>query len=65
MIEYIAERGGTVTRKKLLSSRLLDGGHNEYDYVITSLEQSGRLYMERLDGKVVTNSKILLMENDK
>ena len=65
VIEYIAERGGTVTRRKLIASKLLDGGHNEYDYVLTSLEQSGRLYVEKIEGKTVTNSKIMLMENDK
>ena len=65
IVEYIAERGGTVTRRKLLASKILDGGHNEYDYVLTSLEQSGRLYVEKIEGKTLTNSKIMLMENDK
>ena len=65
LIEYIANKGGTVTRQKLLGSRLLDGGHSEYDYVISSLEQSGKLFMETTDGKATSNSKIVLTENNK
>lgn len=65
LVEYIAQRGGTVNRKQLLSSKILDGGHNEYDYVITSLEESGRLHMERLEGKTVSGSRIILMEHKK
>ncbi len=65
VIEYLANRGGSVTRQKMMSSRLLDGGHNEYDYVLTSLEQSGKLFMETTDGKVTSNSKIVLTENNK
>jgi hypothetical protein len=65
LIEYIAERGGTVVRRKLLASKLLDGGHNEYDYVLSSLEQAGRLHVEKIENKTLTNSKIILMENDK
>ena len=65
LIEYLAERGGTVARRQLLASRLFDGGYNEYDYVISSLEQSGKLAMERLDGKIVANSRIILTENSK
>lgn len=62
VIEYIAVRGGGITRQKLLSSRILDGGHTEYDYVLTSLEESGRLIMERTEGKPTRNSKIVLAE---
>ena len=65
LIEYIAERGGTIVRRKLLASKLLDGGHNEYDYVLSSLEQAGRLHVEKIENKTLTNSKIILMENDK
>jgi len=65
LIEYIANKGGTVTRQKLLGSRLLDGGHSEYDYVISSLEQSGKLFMETTDGKATSNSRIVLTENNK
>jgi len=65
LIEYLAGRGGAVTRRQLLSSRLLDGGHNEYDYVIESLEQGGRVHMERTDNKIVASSRIILMEQKK
>jgi len=65
IIEYLANRGGTVPRQRILASKILDGGHNEYDYVLTSLEQAGKLFMERTDGKVVANSKIILTENNK
>ena len=64
IIEYLANRGGSVSRQKLISSKILDGGHGEYDYVITSLEQAGKLFVERTDGKVVSNSKIILTENN-
>ena len=65
VIEYLANRGGAVTRHKIIASRLLDGGHNEYDYVLTSLEQSGKLFMEKTDGKITSNSKIVLTEINK
>ena len=65
VIEYLANRGGSVTRHKMLASKLLDGGHNEYDYVLSSLEQSGKLFLETTDGKVTKNSKIVLTENNK
>jgi len=64
IIEYLANRGGSVTRQQLIASRVLDGGHGEYDYVLTSLEHSGKLFVERTDGKVVSNSKIILTENN-
>ena len=64
IIEYLANRGGSVTRQQLIASRVLDGGHGEYDYVLTSLEHTGKLFVERTDGKVVSNSKIILTENN-
>jgi hypothetical protein len=65
VIEYLANRGGSVTRQMIIASKLLGGGHNEYDYVLSSLEQSGKLFMETTDGKVTKNSKIVLTENNK
>ena len=62
LIEYVAVRGGAVTRRQLLASKILDGGHNEYDYVITSLEEAGKIHMERTDGKIVSGSRIILIE---
>ena len=63
LIEYVAIRGGAVARRQLLASRILDGGHSEYDYVITSLEEAGKIYMERTEGKAVASSRIILMEH--
>ena len=65
LLEYLANRGGAVSRQKLLASKILDGGHNEYDYIITSLEQSGKLFMETTDGKATNNSRIILTETGK
>ena len=36
LLEYLANRNGSVSRQKLLSSKILDGSHHEYDYVIQS-----------------------------
>jgi hypothetical protein len=65
VIEYLANRGGSVTRQQLISSKVLDGGHGEYDYVLTSLEHQGKAFVEKTDGKIVSNSKIILTENNK
>jgi hypothetical protein len=65
VIEYLANRGGSVTRQQLISSKVLDGGHGEYDYVLTSLEHQGKAFIEKTDGKIVGNSKIILTENNK
>ena len=37
------KQGGKVQRKKLLASRRLDGGKNEYDYVLETLMEQGRV----------------------
>ena len=65
LLEYLANRGGTINRQKLLGSKILDGGHNEYDYVISSLEQSGKLFVETIEGRTTSNSRIILTENNK
>ena len=65
LLEYLANRNGSVSRQKLLSSKILDGSHHEYDYVIQSLEQSRKLFMERTDGKATNNSRIILTEAGK
>ena len=64
LIEYIATKGGSITRQQMISSKVLEGGHGEYDYVVESLEHSGKLFMERTDGKVTSNSRIILTENN-
>jgi hypothetical protein len=62
LLEYLANRNGSVSRQKLLSSKILDGNYYDYDYVIQSLEKSSKLFMERTDGKATNNSRIILME---
>ena len=62
VVTYIAERGGEVTWQRLNASKKLGGGHAEYDYVLKSLEEAGRLAIERVDGKIKAGSKILLVE---
>jgi hypothetical protein len=64
LMEYIATKGGSITRQQMISSKVLEGGHGEYDYVVESLEHSGKLFMERTDGKVTSNSRIILTENN-
>ena len=43
VLDFIVKQGGKVHGKKLLASRRLDGGKNEYDYVLNTLEEQGRL----------------------
>jgi len=62
LVKYIAARGGIVPWQKLNASKILDGGHAEYDYVLKSLEEAGRLAIERRDGKITGGSKITLVE---
>ena len=65
LLEYLANRNGSVSWQKLLSSKILDGSHYDYDYVIQSLEKSSKLFMERTDGKATNNSRIILTEAGK
>ena len=37
------KRGGKAQRRTLLQSRRLDGGKNEYDYVLETLTEQGRI----------------------
>ena len=43
VLEYIAKRGGAVVRKQLIASKILDGGANEYDYVLGTLMAMGKI----------------------
>ena len=65
LLEYLANRNGSVSWQKLLSSKILDGSHYDYDYVIQSLEKDRKLFMERTDGKATNNSRITLTEISK
>lgn len=43
ILEFLARRNGKAKRKDILSSRTLDGGVNDYEYILTSLEESGEI----------------------
>ena len=60
VIDYIAKKGGKCTRAKLLTSRLLDGGKAEYDYILETMEEGNQLIITRLDGRIRSGSEIIL-----
>ena len=60
VIEYIANRGGKKARQVLLTSRILDGGVKEYNYICESLEESGLVVVTRTDGRITRGSEIIL-----
>ena len=43
VLEYVAKKGGQVLRRELIQSKVLTGGTKEYDYVLTTLEESGEI----------------------
>ena len=43
ILEYIAKQGGKIQRHRLIGSKTLDGGSKEYDEILTTLEQSGKI----------------------
>ena len=43
VLEYIAKKDGSITRAKLLQSHVLQGGVKDYDEVLETLEQSGKV----------------------
>ena len=43
ILEFIVKRGGKVQRKAILQSKRLGGGKNEYDYVLETLLEQGRI----------------------
>jgi len=47
VLRYIKKNGSTVTRGKLQSSHILDGGSQDYDYVLESLITSGQIDIDR------------------
>jgi hypothetical protein len=47
VLEFIAKRGGRAKRHDILSSRVLSGGAKDYDYVLETLEESGRVALEK------------------
>jgi len=59
VLEYITKREGSVTRQQLLSSRVLDGGASEYDYVLSTLEEMGQIDTHEKSGR---KRKIIVYE---
>jgi hypothetical protein len=57
VLEYIAKRGGEVGRQSLISSKILESGVKEYDQVLESLEQAGRI---EIQGRAKRSQKISL-----
>lgn len=51
VLNYIANKGGSVKRPILLSSRVLEGGKNDYDYIIETLAESDEIQIEQKDCK--------------
>ncbi len=43
ILEFIVKQGGKVKRSKLIASRILEGGKNEYDYMLETLMEQGRV----------------------
>lgn len=53
VMEYIDKRGGSVDFRKLQQSHTLDGGMNDYLYVVESMESAGYVSLVRNDnGKI-------------
>jgi len=51
ILEYIAKRGGKVTRSTLQKSKVLGGGTTDYDYVCEALETTGDLVIDKTNGR--------------
>lgn len=50
--EFIKDRGGEVKRPEIIASRRLDGGSKEYDNVIETLIEQGRISAKNGNGKM-------------
>ena len=58
--DFVLRQGGKTDRQKLLRSKVLKGGKMEYDDKLINLEEQGRLFIQRIDGKIPTNAQITL-----
>jgi hypothetical protein len=62
--EYIAKKGGRVSRRTLHQSNILEGGYADYDYQCESLESAGRIKtIKQEKDKVTTWEYELATEN--
>ena len=62
--EYLAKRGGSAQRSNIIVSRILGGGSKEYDYILESLQEQGKIIVETVDGKWKPHSKITLVNTE-
>lgn len=60
--EYIARRGGVVTKAKLYASHVLAGGQKEYNNICESLEARGEIIVESVNGVWRPHSKMILVD---
>jgi hypothetical protein len=64
VIEYIAKAGGTAVRQKINESHILQGGVQEYNYILESIEAQGKITIEKLEGKWRPHSKVTLVNTE-
>lgn len=64
VISYIAKMGGSVKRSRINGSKILNGGAKEYDYILESLQEQGKIIVESLEGKWRPHSKITLVNTE-
>ena len=62
--EYLAKRLGSAQRSNIIVSRILGGGSKEYDYILESLQEQGKIIVETVDGKWKPHSKITLVNTE-
>ena len=54
VLTYIAKKKGFITRQQLLSSHTLEGGVAEYDYVLLTLADQGKINIQEKHPKTIT-----------
>ena len=60
VLDWLAKRGGSAVRSKIVASKILEGGAKDYDYVMESLEAGCQIIIERFEGKLTSGSKVSL-----
>ena len=61
VLKFIAQKGGTVTRQTLLSSKKLGGGAREYDDVLTMLGDGGKIRIQHSPKGVKKDEQITVL----